>query len=116
MFQELVARVVDLGQGRVRLELARVAELAREVLARVEELEEAAYRIDVFVRELDLAGLYFGREEVSLFQWSFLSCAITFRMRAEAETVHLVIASWTYASIIGKLGACSRKERALDQK
>lgn len=57
MLEQLVARVVDLGQGRVRLEFARVAELAGEVLARVEELEEAAYCVDVFVRELNLAWL-----------------------------------------------------------
>jgi hypothetical protein len=34
----------------------------REVLARVEELEEAAYRVDVLVGELYLAGLL-GRKK-----------------------------------------------------
>lgn len=57
VFEELVARVVDLGDGGVGLELARVGELAREVFACVEEFEEAAYCVDVFVGELDLAGL-----------------------------------------------------------
>lgn len=57
VLEELVARVVDLGQRGVRLQLARVGELAREVLARVEELEEAADGFGVIVGELDLAGL-----------------------------------------------------------
>jgi hypothetical protein len=57
VFEELVARVVDLGDGRVGLELARVGELAGEVFACVEKLEKAAYCVGVFVRELDLPGL-----------------------------------------------------------
>jgi hypothetical protein len=58
VLEQLVARVVDFGQGRVGLEGALAGDLAREVLARVEELEEAAYRIDVFVGELYLPGLW----------------------------------------------------------
>ena len=49
VLEQLVARVVDLGHGRVGLERALAGDLAREVLARVEELEEAADGVDVFV-------------------------------------------------------------------
>lgn len=45
--EELVARVVDGGGGRVGLEDALAGELLGEVLARVEVLEEAADRVHV---------------------------------------------------------------------
>lgn len=57
MLEELVAAVVDRGDRRVRLEDALAGELLGEVFAGVEELEEAANRVDVVVWELDLARL-----------------------------------------------------------
>jgi hypothetical protein len=57
VLEQLVARVVDLGQAGVGLEDALAGDLAGEVLAGVEVLEEAADGVDVVVEELNLAGL-----------------------------------------------------------
>ena len=57
VLEELVARVIDGGGSRVVFEDALARELLGEVLARVEELEEAAYGVDVLVGEVYLAGL-----------------------------------------------------------
>lgn len=58
VLEELVAGVVDGRSGRVVLEDPLAGELSGEVFSRVEEFEEAAYGVDVFVREIDLAGLH----------------------------------------------------------
>ena len=57
MLEELVSGVVDGGGARVVLEDALAGELLGEVLACVEELEEATYGLDVLVWEVYLAGL-----------------------------------------------------------
>ena len=57
VLEELVARLVDGGRAGVALELARAGHLAREVVARVEEFEEAAYGVEVLVYEVDTALL-----------------------------------------------------------
>lgn len=57
VLEKLIAGVVDLGLGGVGFERPLTGHLAGEVLARVKELEEAPYCVDVFVRELYLAGL-----------------------------------------------------------
>ena len=57
--EELGAVVVDGGDGGVRLEGSLAGELAGEVVARVEVFEEAADAVDVFLCEVDVAGLYF---------------------------------------------------------
>jgi hypothetical protein len=49
VLEELVARVVDFGQAGIGFEDALTGELAREVFACVEVLEETAYGIDVVV-------------------------------------------------------------------
>jgi hypothetical protein len=53
----LVARLVDEGCGGVALEIAGPGDLAREVVAGVQEFEEAAYGVEVFVYEVDSALL-----------------------------------------------------------
>jgi hypothetical protein len=60
VLEELVARVVDGRRRRVVLEDALAGELLGEVLARVEEFEEAADGLDRLVCELDCAGLEEG--------------------------------------------------------
>jgi hypothetical protein len=57
VLEELVARVVDLGDRGVVFQDALARELAREVLAGVEVFEEAAGGVEVFGGELDLARL-----------------------------------------------------------
>lgn len=64
--QEVVARVVEPGHAGVVLELALPGDLAREVLARVEELEEAAHGVVVFFGELNLSWLHFQVSECTL--------------------------------------------------
>jgi len=61
MLEELDARVVDLGERRVHLECPLAGDLFGEVLAGIEELEEAADGVDVFVTEVDLTRLDEGR-------------------------------------------------------
>ena len=63
VLEELVARVVDGRRRRVVLEDALAGELLGEVLARVEELEEAADGLGCFVGEFDRAGLEEGGRE-----------------------------------------------------
>lgn len=57
MLEELVAGLVDLGSRGVALEIACVENLAWEVVAGVEELEEAAYSVEVLVYEVDATFL-----------------------------------------------------------
>lgn len=61
VLEELDARVVDLGERRVRLECPLAGAFLGEVLAGIEELEEAADGVDVLVTEVDLTGLDKGR-------------------------------------------------------
>lgn len=49
VFEELVARLVDEGSRGVALEITTAGDLAWEVVACVEEFEEAAYGVEVFV-------------------------------------------------------------------
>lgn len=63
VLEQLVARHVHLGDRRVLLERPLAGNLAREVVARVQELEEAADRVEVFVGEFDLARLFVGRRK-----------------------------------------------------
>lgn len=60
VLEELVARHVDVGDRGVLLERALAGHLLGEVVARVEELEEAADGLNVLAGELDLAGLWAG--------------------------------------------------------
>lgn len=57
VLEQLDARVVDGRDRGVVLERPLARDLAREVLARVEELEEAADGVQVLVGELDVARL-----------------------------------------------------------
>lgn len=57
MLQELVARVVDLGESRVRFQSSLARDLLRKVLAGVEEFEDAADGVDIFIRKVDVARL-----------------------------------------------------------
>jgi hypothetical protein len=57
VLEQLDARVVDGRDRGVVLERPLAGNLAREVLARVEELEEAADGVKVLVGELDMARL-----------------------------------------------------------
>jgi hypothetical protein len=57
VLEELLARHVHLGDRGILLQRALPGHLLGEVVARVEELEEAPHRVDVFAGELDLAGL-----------------------------------------------------------
>lgn len=65
MLEELLAALIDLRDGRVGLENARAGDLLGEVLAGVEELEEAADGVDILFIELDLARLVMGDKSVS---------------------------------------------------
>lgn len=56
MFEELVARGVHFGDGRVRLERRAGGELVREVFARVEVFEHGGGGGEVVVREGDGGG------------------------------------------------------------
>lgn len=58
VLEELVAGLVDEGRGGVALEVAGAGDLAGEVVACVEELEEAADGVEVFVYEVDSALLF----------------------------------------------------------
>lgn len=53
MLEQLVARLVDIGRRGVVLEIPRPDNLAREVVPRVEELEEASDGVEIFVDEVD---------------------------------------------------------------
>lgn len=56
VFEQLLARVVDAGHVRVVFQtgrVSRVVEFAREVLARVEVLQEAADGVEGFRRQRD---------------------------------------------------------------
>jgi len=53
MFEELVTGFVDEGYGRVALEISCASYLFGEIVAGVEEFEEAAYGVEVFVYEVD---------------------------------------------------------------
>lgn len=67
MLQKLITRLVDLGDAGVHLELALAGNLLGEVVASVEELEEAADGIEVVLAEVDGAGLESSvREHVRL--------------------------------------------------
>ena len=57
VFEELITGFVYGWDGGVVLELAGTGELPREVVACVEELEEAAYGVKVFVTQIDCALL-----------------------------------------------------------
>lgn len=57
MLEELLAGLVDLGEGGIDLELALTGHLAGKVVAGVEVLEEAADRVDLFGGKLNLARL-----------------------------------------------------------
>lgn len=57
VLEQLVARLVDIGERRVRLELPGAGHLAREVVARVQEFEETSDGIDVAAGQVDMAGL-----------------------------------------------------------
>lgn len=57
MFQELFASLVHIGQRRILFERTLALYFSGEVVARVEELEEAADGIGFFVGELDLSRL-----------------------------------------------------------
>lgn len=57
VLEELVAAVVDGGDGGIGLKDALAWELLGEVLARVEVLEEASDGVDVVFGELNLTGL-----------------------------------------------------------
>lgn len=58
MLEELVARVIDGGDGGVGLEDALARQLFGEVFAGVEEFEKAADSFDVLVGQLDPARLF----------------------------------------------------------
>jgi len=58
VLQELVASFVDGWGGGVMLEVARAGDLAWEVVAGVEEFEEAAYGVQVFVNEVNATFLW----------------------------------------------------------
>jgi hypothetical protein len=58
VLEQLLARHVDIGDRRVLLERPVAGDLPREVVACVEELEEAADGVDVLTGELNLAGLF----------------------------------------------------------
>ena len=49
VLQELVSILVNGGHGRIAVEIAGAGQLAREVVACVEEFEEAADGVEVFV-------------------------------------------------------------------
>lgn len=57
MLKELDARIIDGRDAGVVFEGSLAQQLAREVFACVEELEEAADGINVFIGELDVARL-----------------------------------------------------------
>lgn len=57
VLEQLDAGVVDGGDRRIVFEASLAGQLAGEVFVCVEELEEAADGIDVFVGEVDLARL-----------------------------------------------------------
>lgn len=58
VLEELIACFIDGGRVGVALQIAGVGELAREVVACVEEFEEAAHGVQVFVYEVDAAILW----------------------------------------------------------
>lgn len=57
MFEQLDARVVDRWNGRIVFEASLARQLAWEVFLGIQEFEEAADGIDVFVWEVDLSRL-----------------------------------------------------------
>ena len=57
VLEKLIAARVDLGNRWVLLKRALARDLLREVVARVQKLEEASNGIDVLAGELNLAGL-----------------------------------------------------------
>ncbi len=57
MLEELVACLINLWRIGIAFEIARVEDLAWEVVASIEKLEEAAYGIQIFVDEVDAALL-----------------------------------------------------------
>lgn len=57
MLQELVTRLVDFGSGWISLEIAGSSNLAWEVVAGVEELEETSNGVEIFVNEVNSALL-----------------------------------------------------------
>lgn len=57
MFEELDARIIHGWDAGVVFEGSLAQQLAREVFACVEELEEATDSINVFIGELDVARL-----------------------------------------------------------
>lgn len=67
--QQVVARLVDARHARVMLEHALPRYLAREVLAGVEELEEASHGVVVFLGELNLSGLHVGAHALASLFW-----------------------------------------------
>lgn len=53
MFEQLDARVVDRWDGGIVLETSLAGQLAGEIFLGIQEFEEAADGIDVFVWEVD---------------------------------------------------------------
>lgn len=59
MFEKLVARIVDFGEGVVDFKGTLAGELFREVLACIKKFQKAADCVDVIVWEVDCTGLLF---------------------------------------------------------
>lgn len=57
MFEQLDARIVDCWNGGIVFEASLARQLAGEVFVGIQELEEAADGIDIFVWEVDLSRL-----------------------------------------------------------
>lgn len=98
VLEKLLAREVDLGNRGVLLQRALAGNLLGEVIACVQELEEAAHGVDVFGGELDLAGL-FGKGSIS-FLFGRVGDKVT----------------ETYSAIISKVGASLSEPGALDEE
>jgi len=58
VLEQLVACLVNERRSGVALEIAGPGDLAGEVVACVEEFEEAAYGVEIFVYEVDSAFLF----------------------------------------------------------
>jgi hypothetical protein len=58
MLEELITGFVDHGSRGVALEVSCTGNFAGEVVACVEEFEEAAYSVEIFIYEIDPALLF----------------------------------------------------------
>lgn len=69
MLEELITCFVDCWCRRIALEIAGSGDLAGEVVACVEEFEEAAYCVEILVNEVDatfLSSLLIGLNIIKL--------------------------------------------------